>query len=94
MPVIKISVSNLKFNKDTLTAPPGAIKIEFDNNDANVTHNFAVYQSSSDTSTPLGTTPITSGPDKQTLTITLDQGKYYYKCEVHPTLMNGKLIVH
>ena len=93
-PVIKISASNIKFDKDTLMAQPGAIKIEFDNNDANVTHNFAVYKSASDTSTPLGATPITSGPDKQTLVITLDQGEYYYQCEVHPTQMNGKLIVH
>ncbi|TAK61366.1 MAG: hypothetical protein EPO22_08470 [Dehalococcoidia bacterium] len=93
-PVIKISASNIKYDKDTLMAQPGAIKIEFDNNDANVTHNFAVYKSSSDTSMPLGATPITSGPDKQTLTITLDQGEYYYQCEVHPTEMNGKLIVH
>ena len=91
---IKISVSNLRYDKSQLTASPGAIKIEFDNNDANVTHNFAVYKSSSDTSTPLGATPITSGPDKQTLSITLDQGEYYYQCEVHPQLMNGKLIVH
>ena len=91
---IKISASNIKYDKDKLTAAPSAIKIEFDNNDANVTHNFAVYKSSSDTSTPLGATPITSGPDKQTLSITLDQGEYYYQCEVHPTQMNGKLIVH
>lgn len=93
-PVIKVSASNLTFDKDTLMAQPGAIRIEFDNNDANVTHNFAVYKSSADTSTPLGATPITSGPDKQTLAVTLDQGEYYYQCEVHPTQMHGKLIVH
>ena len=93
-PLIKISASNIQYDKDTLMAQPGSIKIEFDNNDANVTHNFAVYRSSSDTSTPLGATPITSGPDKQTLTITLDQGEYYYQCEVHPTQMHGTLIVH
>ncbi len=76
------------------TYGPDDVKIEFDNNDANVMHNFAIYRSSSDTSTPLGATQITSGPDKQTLIITLDQGEYYYQCEVHPQQMNGKLIVH
>ena len=91
---INISASNLTFDKDELMAAPGPIKIEFDNNDANVTHNFAVYKSASDTSTPLGATPITVGPDKQTLAITLDQAEYYYQCEVHPQQMNGKLIVH
>lgn len=91
---IKISASNIKFDKDQLTAQPGAIKIEFANNDANVTHNFAVYKSASDTSTPLGATPITTGPDKQTLSITLDQGEFYYQCEVHPQQMHGTLIVH
>ncbi len=93
-PPIKISVSNIKFDQTQLMASPGKITIEFDNNDANVTHNFALYKSAADTSTPLGATPITVGPDKQTLTITLDQGEYYYQCEVHPQLMNGKLIVH
>ena len=88
-----ISALNVKYDKSQLTVPAGAIRIEFDNNDANVTHNFAVYKSSSDTSSPLGATPITSGPDKQTLSITLSSGEYYYQCEVHPTQMNGKLVV-
>ena len=91
---IRIAASGIKYDQAQLMAAPGAIKIEFDNNDANVMHNFAVYKSSSDTSTPLGATPITLGPDKQTLSITLDQGEYYYQCEVHPQQMNGKLIVH
>ncbi len=85
---IKIAAANITFDKAQLTAQPGAIKIEFDNNDANVAHNFAVYKSASDTSTPLGATPITTGPDKQTLSITLDQGEYYY---CRSNLMDRKL---
>jgi plastocyanin len=94
VPPIKISASNTTFDKSRIMAQLGTIEIEFDNNDANVTHNLAVYRSSSDTTTPLGATPITTGPDRQTLTITLDQGQYYFQCEVHPQRMHGTLIVH
>jgi plastocyanin len=75
-----------------LTARAGAITIQFENDDPNVTHNVAVFRDASDTSTPLGATPITSGPDEQTLNITLDKGEYYFQCQVHPD-MNGKLVV-
>ena len=93
-PPIVISAKNIKFDKSQLVATAGTIKIEFDNNDTSVAHNFAVFKSASDTSKPLGATPITSGPDKQTLTITLTPGQYYFECQVHPTQMHGTLVVH
>jgi plastocyanin len=41
----------------------------------------------------MGKTEFVAGPVKQTLTLTLAAGEYFFVCDVHPPTMSGKLEV-
>ncbi len=80
------------FDRSELTiAADTDVTIAADNTDG--THNFAVY-----TSDPAGggelidQTEIHVAPFVDTVTVSLAAGEYFYRCEVHPTIMTGTLI--
>ena len=80
------------FDVSCLVAPAGAaFTINFDNQDAGITHNLDVFDTKDGTS--LGATVLTAGPVQQTLKLTLDAGTYYFQCDAHPTTMYGQLAV-
>lgn len=97
---INLSAQNLLFNLSTITVPHGAtITVNFQNNDAGIQHNFSVYQSGS-ASTGNATGPIfvgklISGVSSTTYTFTAPStpGTYFFRCDVHPTMMTGTFIV-
>jgi plastocyanin len=44
---------------------------------------------------PITKTPIQSGPnsvERTTFTVPSKPGRYYFQCDVHPTVMNGFLV--
>ncbi len=90
---IKIEASNIQFDTDQLTAPAGTITVEFDNKDSGTPHNIHVHKGPSAKGDSVGTTKIENGPVKQTLTMTLEKGDYFYLCDVHPN-MKGILTVN
>ncbi len=68
--------------------------IVFDNEDSAVAHNLHVYAGASSSGASLGATDIVAGPSTSTLSLgALAAGRYYYRCDVHPVQMQGRLTV-
>jgi plastocyanin len=78
-----------------LTAPAGPAEIKFDNEDSGIQHNVEVF-SDKDYSSSLGTVAPFTGPAVKTFKITSplkDGATYYFRCDVHPTTMEGTITV-
>ncbi len=90
---LTLVAKNTLFDKSELQAKPGAVTIDMDNQDAGIPHNIHVYQGNDNTGKDMGKTEFEPGPVKQTLTLNLTAGEYYFVCEVHPATMAGKLVV-
>lgn len=90
-------IPTIKFDKASLTiAANKDVTITVDNTDTGVTHNFAVYKSKADAEAgkpALAKTSTCAGTCKETLTLKLAPGEYFFRCDVHPTQMTGTLIV-
>jgi cytochrome c oxidase subunit 2 len=92
----QIAAKNIAFDKDCLSAKAGQpFQLRFDNQE-NVAHNVAIFKGRDasgqkvDFSNDL---PFT-GPKVVVYSIpALTRGSYFYHCDVHPTAMQGKLIV-
>jgi plastocyanin len=81
------------YDTECLAAPAGtAFTIIFENQSPGVSHNVEILDHPG--GTPLFTGKLIVGPKTITYKVTaLDAGTYYYHCSVHPTEMNGDLIV-
>src|SRR4051812_25853119 len=84
------------FEQPKLTAPPGPAEIKFENQDNSpgTEHNVDVFTDKDYTSS-IGTVTPFQGPAVKTFSIgTLKDGAtYYFRCEVHPTTMEGTITV-
>jgi plastocyanin len=88
---IDLVAKNIAFDKSTITVPAGSqVTVNFDNEDSGIPHNFAVYTNSQAT-TPIFKGEIITGVAKTTYTFTAPStpGDYWFRCDVHPTIMNG-----
>jgi plastocyanin len=75
--------------------PAGAhVTIQFDNQDAGVPHNFALYTDSHAT-TRIFAGDFITGPGKVIYTFTAPSlpGNYFFRCDVHPETMTGTFVV-
>ncbi len=90
-----VTASGMAFDVTTITLKANtATTITFDNKDAGIPHNIAIYPSSSELTSPLFRGDIVTGPATATYTIPpLKPGTYYFQCDVHPTVMNGQVVV-
>ena len=69
------------------------ITINFDNQDANVPHNIAIFEDSSATQA-LDTGEVVTGPIKTTYDFkALPEGSYFFHCDVHPTMTGTFAVV-
>ena len=76
-----------------MAAPGFAFKIEFDNQDIGVMHNF-VLKNPDGSKVDIGDTAFFAGPEIRTYDVPeLDTGAYEFLCEVHPQTMTGTLTV-
>jgi plastocyanin len=96
--VIDLAAQNLAFDKRSLTAPANSpVTIRFNNRDAGVIHNVAIYRSKSSLTQPLVSGSkgnLLTGPASENVTFTTPgPGNYYYQCDVHPDTMNGSFVV-
>jgi plastocyanin len=92
---IPLTAQNMSFNQTTITVPAGvAVRINFTNQDAGVSHNVAIYENErAERSIFIG--EITIGPSTVSYTFAApdEPGIYYFRCDVHPATMNGQFIV-
>lgn len=92
---IDLIARNIAFNTKSIIVPAGAhVTVNFDDQDANVAHNFAVYESPAAQETIFKGALIT-GPEKTIYTFDApkDPGTYYFQCDPHSRIMNGQFIV-
>jgi plastocyanin len=89
-----ITAENLAFDRDTLSFPAGvASTLTFQNNDAGQSHNVAIYTDAS-ASTALFQGELLTGVASIEYAIpALEAGSYFFRCDVHPTTMNGTVTV-
>ena len=91
---VNLIAKNFAFSPSTITVAAGAaVTINFDNHDAGIPHNFALYTNSS-ASTPLFVGQTVTGPMKVTYAFTAPAtpGTYFFRCDVHPA-MTGSFVV-
>jgi plastocyanin len=90
---LDISATGTSFDTTCLVGPASkGFTISFDNQATGIQHNIDVFDKQGGTS--LASTQVATGPAKQTLPVqALDAGKYYFQCDVHPTLMFGNVVV-
>jgi plastocyanin len=88
-----VTAEGLAFSTDRIALPPDApTTIHFENKDAGVSHDIAIYTDSS-LGTNLFRGQIITGPASIDYSIpALKPGTYYFHCDVHPT-MNGSATV-
>jgi hypothetical protein len=92
---IALSAQNIKFNRTTITVPAGAmVTVKFDNKDSGIPHTFSVYNTSAATQT-IFKGQATTGPSNTTYTFKAPSkpGTYFFRCDIHPTVMTGTFIV-
>ena len=92
---LELVAKDLKFDKDELRAPAGQeITVTLDNDDADMLHNVAFYQSS-EGSEAIFVGDIFTGVDTREFTFTTpaEPGTYFFRCDVHPDTMSGDFIV-
>ena len=93
---VDLVAKNTSFNLHTITVPAGAsVTINFDNQDAGVLHNFSLYASSSAPPPALFQGQFVTGPGTTTYKFTAPTkpGTYFFRCDIHPTIMIGSFIV-
>lgn len=87
-------VAGTAFDTDELTIPAGtAVEITADNTDG--FHSFAVYESEAAAQNgedPIAETETCSAPCKRTVEVNLSAGEHFFRCEVHPSRMNGVIV--
>jgi cytochrome c oxidase subunit 2 len=91
----QIVAAKVAFDKDCLAAKAGRpFDLRFDNEDAGVSHNVAVYRDDAASGAPLFVGEVIAGPRIITYDIKpLPKGSYFFRCDVHPAAMTGKLVV-
>ena len=92
---LEIAAADLQFDKSSLSAPAGQpVSLVFDNRDAAVLHNFALYADRGYTQA-IFQGELTTGP--VVITYNFDApgtpGAYFFKCDVHPD-MTGQFTVN
>ncbi len=90
---LSLSASSIAFDTNCLAAPADtAFTIAFDNQDASVPHNVAIYPEG-DGAKAVFTGDLVTGVADTTYEVpALDAGTYRFQCDVHPT-MSGTFIV-
>ena len=90
---VTVVAQGTAFDTSTIDLPPSApTTITFDNRDAGVQHNIAIYTDDS-LSDELFNGEVITGPATVDYAVpAIDPGSYYFLCIVHPT-MNGSVAV-
>lgn len=93
MPVIRISAVGIAFDLSEFSVPPQTpFQIVFENLDAGIPHNVAIYEGAAGGPT-LFQGEIFNGVETRTYDVPgLPEGNHYFQCDLHPN-MNGAVRV-
>ncbi len=94
---VNVTAQNVQFDtKDITVNSGGKVRIRLDNKDDGVKHNIAVYKSQSDL-TPVADGSVGvqfAGPGLDDVVFDVPApGTYFFRCDVHPTIMFGTFTV-
>lgn len=91
---ITIVAKDISWNTNCLAVPAGPpITISVVNRDAGIDHNFAIYDSFSQTKKFFQTGRFAGVATRTDQLPTLPPGRYYFQCDVHGPSMSGVFIV-
>jgi plastocyanin len=92
---LTLTAQGTAFQEKTLTfTGTGTVTVHFDNTDAGLTHNFAVFKGSDATAPVIFRGDLVTGPATKDYTFQAPPpGTYFFHCDVHPTQMFGQFIV-
>jgi len=91
---VDLSAQNVRFDKDTITVPAGAmVTIRF-NNMESIPHNFALYETPA-ASKDIFVGEVISGPRiiEYRFQAPETPETYFFRCDVHPVTMVGDFVV-
>jgi plastocyanin len=90
----QLTANNIAFAPTCLTAEAGRpFRLKFDNKEP-VPHNISIYEGPDASSRQVFTRLPFPGPRVETYQIpALQPGRHLFRCDVHPNLMQGQLIV-
>ena len=90
----QLTAKNIAFAPACLAAVAGKpFTLKFDNKEA-VPHNVSIFEGPDANSRQVFTRPPFPGPRVETYQIpALSRGRHLFRCDVHPNLMQGQLIV-
>jgi hypothetical protein len=92
-PQVRLSAMNLFFVPTLLQVPADSeFVLVFDNRERDVAHNFAIFTDPT-ASEVLFRGVVVSGPVEHRYRIpALTPGEYFFRCDLHPETMTGRLI--
>ena len=89
---VTVAAQNVAFDTSTIRLEPVPTTITFENRDAGVQHNIAIYSDSS-LADELFNGELVTGPTTVDYAVpALPPGEHYFECNVHPN-MNGSVVV-
>jgi plastocyanin len=91
---VQLTAKNIAFDPTCLAAVAGKpLTLKLDNKEA-VVHNVSIFAGPDANSRQVFTRPPFRGPRVRTYRVpALQPGRYLFRCDVHPNLMQGKLVV-
>lgn len=93
-PTVSIAAKDISWNTNCLAVPAGPpISISVANRDAGIDHNFAIYDSFSQTKKFFQTGRFPGVATRTDQLPALPPGRYYFQCDVHGPAMSGVFIV-
>ncbi len=99
---VDLVAKDMAFNVSTITVPAGAsVMVNFHNREppgssqvTGIAHNFALYDTPAAAVMIFSGEIITGGGDAvYRFTAPSTPGTYFFRCDVHPALMNGHFVV-
>ncbi len=95
---VEVVSTGLNFAPDDIQVPAATeFSIVYENDDASVPHNLAIFATEEDARVggdPIAATSVEAGPDTRELSVgPLAAGDYFVWCQVHTSAMTASLIV-